>query len=94
VGCGRNIEQALLPGEQSVLDLRAQRAYAAGRPAIALRLHYGAHGRFTLFVAAQTYEPLVAILHTRRETMTARLFLAGRSSALLGRFGVSRAEMR
>lgn len=94
VGCGRNIEQALLPGEQALLDLRADRAFAAGRPAIALRLHYGQHGRFTLFVAAQTYEPLVAILHTRRETVTARLFLADRSSALLGRFGVARAEMR
>lgn len=94
VGCGRNIEQALLPGEQALFHLRSERAYAAGRPAIALRLHFGTRGHFTLFVAAGTYEPLVAILHTRHETVTARLYLARQTPNLLARFGVSRAEMR
>lgn len=94
VGCGRNIEEALLPGEQADFRLRSERAYAAGRPAIALRLHWGIHGHFTLFVDAGTYEPLVAILHTRRETVTGRLYLARLTPSLLDRFDVSPREVR
>jgi hypothetical protein len=93
VGCARSIEQALLLGEQAVTHLSSERASAAGRPAIALELQ-SARRRFTLYVAARTYKPLVAILHTRRETVTARLYLPRRMPTLLARFGLSKADVR
>ncbi len=88
VGCATGLSRMLLPAEQSALHLHAQRAFAAGRPAIALRLRRGAK-RFTLFVAPTTYEPLVAIFHTPKDTMTARLFLARDTPRLLRRFDVA-----
>lgn len=94
VGCGRNITRALLPAEQGGVHLRAERAYAAGRPAIALRLHSAHDGGFSLYVAAGTYQPLVAIVHRWGETMTARLYLAHFTPALLSRFGVDSSQTR
>ena len=94
VGCAQNLEQALLPGEQTLRDLDARRAYAAGRPAIALRLRDAGDRLFTLYVAAGTYQPLVAMVHSPSETVTARLYLAHRSPFLLARFHISGAQWR
>lgn len=94
VGCRRSLARELLPAEQGLFHLRAERAYAAGRPAIALRLRHGLHRRFSLYVAAETYKPLVAILHARGETITARLYLARATQALLRRFDVTRPGAR
>lgn len=94
VGCRRSLARALLPAEQGLFHLHAERAYAAGQPAIALHLRPTLHRRFSLYVSAATYKPLVAIIHAHGWTVTARIYLTRATHALLRSFDVSQPGAR
>lgn len=85
-GCTYELLIQLANVAQAGLHVRVERAFAAGQPALALRLPRLREERLTLFVTPRTYRPLVAFVAVKRREVSARLFLTRVTPGLLARF--------
>lgn len=85
-GCTGKLEGALVAAAQNGDHLLAARAYAANRPAIALRWSRGRDEDMTLYVSPRSDRPLVAIVEVAGHDATARLYLARARPRLLEHF--------
>ena len=75
-GCSRALAGALATAAQSGAHLSVSRAYAANRPAIALKVAPTREKRLTLYVEPGTDRPLVAIVAIDGHEAKARLYLS------------------
>jgi len=89
-GCSGELASATAAAAQGGWHLRVERAYAANRPAIALRLWRVERRRLTLYVSPRTYRPLVAIAAIDGEQVTARLYLGSVTHQVLASFHLLR----
>lgn len=89
VGCSGELASAIDAAAQGGGHLTVARAYAANRPAVALKLE-DKHKRLTLYVSPRTYQPRVATVTIRGEHVTARLYLASVTRRLLAQFHLLR----
>lgn len=89
-GCTGELASALAAAVQGGAHLTVERAYAANRPAVALELPRHRNRALTLYVAPRTDQPLVAIVASRGEEVTARLYLHRVSRSSLAQFRLSR----
>lgn len=85
-GCTGKLEGALVAAAQNDTHLTAARAYAANRPAVALRWSRGRDEDLTLYLSPRSDRPLVAILEVGGHYVTARLYLARARPRLLQHF--------
>jgi hypothetical protein len=90
VGCSGELGAVIDAAAQGGGDLEVARAFAANRPAIALKLA-DKHRRLTLYLSPRTYQPRVAELTIGGEHVTARLYLASVTRPLLAQFDLLRA---
>jgi hypothetical protein len=94
-GCSSALAGALATAAQSGARLSVSRAYAAHRPAIALKVAPTREGRLTLYVSPGTDRPLVAIVAIDGHEAKARLYLARVKPHLLAHFDLlAEAERR
>lgn len=93
-GCSGELAPRLARAAQSGAHLTVSRAYAANRPAIALKVSRSNDERLTLYVAPETYRPLVAIVSADGREATARLYLSRVKRHVLLRFHLLREAER
>lgn len=84
--CTGALELELVRAAQTGDRISVERAYAAHQPAVALEIQRGGRGSLTLYVSPRTYRPLVALVHARRLTVKARLYLQPIAGSTLRRF--------
>jgi hypothetical protein len=93
-GCSRALAGALAAAAQSGAHLSVSRAYAANRPAIALKVAPTRERRLTLYVAPGTNRPLVAIVALDGHEAKARLYLSRVKRHVLVHFDLFREAER
>ncbi|HZT53148.1 MAG TPA: hypothetical protein VE995_02075 [Gaiellaceae bacterium] len=89
-GCSGELAPVLARVAQNGGRLRAVRAYAAGRPAVALGLRPAPDERLVLDVSPRTFRPLAAVLTRDGRRLSVRLYLARAGTGILERFGLAR----
>jgi hypothetical protein len=83
LGCTSELGKPLAEAAQTDTRLRAERSYAAARPAIALRLPRRHDERVTIYVSARSYRPVAAAATLAGLAGTARIRLTKVTPALM-----------
>ena len=89
-GCSRELASTLARAAQAGAHMTVSRAFAANRPAVALKVSPGNDKRLTIYVSPRTDKPLVAIVALADHEATARLYLSHIDRRLLAHFHLLR----